>query len=163
MFARSTGPLLTVSQSSAAIVVASIASGSLTQRQSEPLRLAARDLRVDSGEQPPHLVLDLSAVTYIDSAGLGAVVSIVKDARDHSRDVCLCGLRTEVRVLIELVRLHELIDIFQTPVEAIRAIAAERPVEAGFATVDADAVVSEVRDAARDAEPVSLHTLDSVR
>ena len=162
MFARSSGPLLTVSQTSEAIVVAAVASGSLTQRQSEPLRLAARDLRVDSGGQPPHLVLDLSAVTYIDSAGLGAVVSLVKEARDQDREVCLCGLRTEVRVLIELVRLHELIDIYQTPVEAIRAIAAERPSDAEFATVDAEAVVSEVSDAHSVAD-VNLHTLDSVR
>lgn len=98
------------------VAVARVASGSLTHRHTASLDAEATAALAEADV----LVLDLSDVGYIDSAGLGGLVRAVKTARDGGRDVVLASLQRDVRVLVEMMRLHELIDIVNTPDEAIR-------------------------------------------
>ena len=67
------------------------------------------------------VVLDLSPVKYFDSAGCGALITCIRHLRSGGGDLKLCGLTTPVRVLFELVRLHNLLDILNTRAEAVRA------------------------------------------
>ena len=51
---------------------------------------------------------DLGRVTYIDSAGLGALVDASKGVREHGGAVRLVNLDKDLKTLFELTRLAEL-------------------------------------------------------
>ena len=67
------------------------------------------------------LVLDLAAVTYIDSSGLGAVVAAMKHARAAGGDIKLCMLESDVRSLFEMTRLDKVMAVHATRQEAVAA------------------------------------------
>jgi len=67
------------------------------------------------------LVLDLSRLRFVDSSGLGAMLSCLRQLTAKSGDLKLCGMSKQVRGLFELVRMHRIFDIFGTREEAVRA------------------------------------------
>ena len=67
------------------------------------------------------LVLDLGAVTYIDSAGLGALISAMKHARAAGGDIRVCALASDVRALFEMTRLDKVVSLHATRQEAMDA------------------------------------------
>lgn len=67
------------------------------------------------------IVLDLTAVRFMDSSGLGAVLSSLRTATAAGGDLKLCSMRDSVRALYELVRMHRIFDIVPTPEDAVRA------------------------------------------
>jgi len=67
------------------------------------------------------LVLDLSRLRFVDSSGLGAMLSCLRQLSAKSGDLKLCGMSKQVRGLFELVRMHRIFDIFATREEAVRA------------------------------------------
>ena len=64
------------------------------------------------------LIVDLKEVRFIDSSGLGVLVSGFKNASARQGSLKLSGLQTQVRSMFELTRLHRVFDIFQTTDEA---------------------------------------------
>lgn len=58
------------------------------------------------------LVVDLSPLAFIDSAGLGSLISAVKTARTRGGDVRLCCARPQVQTIFELTRLSEVFQMF---------------------------------------------------
>ncbi len=64
------------------------------------------------------LVIDLSAVRFIDSSGLGALVSGFKNASAREGSLKLCCLQPQVRSMFELTRLHRVFEIFTNQEEA---------------------------------------------
>ena len=67
------------------------------------------------------LVLDLSQLRFVDSSGLGAMLSCLRQLSAKSGDLKLCGMSKQVRALFELVRMHRIFDIYGTREEAARA------------------------------------------
>jgi anti-sigma B factor antagonist len=67
------------------------------------------------------LVLDLSQLRFVDSSGLGAMVSCLRQLTAKSGDLKLCGMSKQVRGLFELVRMHRIFDIYSTREEAVHA------------------------------------------
>jgi anti-sigma B factor antagonist len=67
------------------------------------------------------LVLDLSRLSFVDSSGLGAMLSCLRQLTARSGDLKLCGMSKQVRALFELVRMHRIFDIYGTKEEAIGA------------------------------------------
>jgi anti-anti-sigma factor len=53
-------------------------------------------------QAPTGLVLDLSAVTYISSAGLSTLVTVLKVAEARGGSLVLCGLTVGVRQVFSL-------------------------------------------------------------
>jgi anti-sigma B factor antagonist len=70
------------------------------------------------------LVLDLSRLRFVDSSGLGALVSCLRKVNAKGGDLKLCGLSKRVRAVFELVRLQRIFAIYGTREEAVRAFAA---------------------------------------
>ena len=70
------------------------------------------------------LVLDLSQVRFVDSSGLGAMLSCLRQISAKSGDLKLCGMSKQVRALFELVRMHRIFDIYGTRAEAASAFQA---------------------------------------
>jgi anti-sigma B factor antagonist len=82
----------------------------------------ARDFKAEiQGLLKPNvkLVLDLSEVDFIDSSGLGALVSCLRQAHSMSGEIKLSGLRKPVRALFELVRMHRVFEVFNGTDEAV--------------------------------------------
>ena len=69
----------------------------------------------------PRVVIDLTAVRFIDSSGLGAMLSCLRQLSQKGGDLKLCGLSRQVRAAFELVRLHRVLDIHATRAEALGA------------------------------------------
>lgn len=69
------------------------------------------------------LILDLSEVDFCDSSGLSVLVSSLKIAQVRGGEVVLLQPSDEVRLLIELTRLHKIFEIFEDQQSAIRHFA----------------------------------------
>lgn len=65
------------------------------------------------------LVVDLHAVRFVDSSGLGALVSGFKNASSRNGSLKLAGLQLQVKSMFELTRLHRVFEIFGSADEAI--------------------------------------------
>ncbi len=68
-----------------------------------------------------HIVLNLSKVSFVDSSGLGAIVSILK-AIGRNGDLMICHIQTPVMGLFKLTRMDRVFRIFETEALAIEAI-----------------------------------------
>ena len=68
-----------------------------------------------------NLVLDLSRLHFVDSAGLGSMISCLRRLNATGGDLKLSGMSTAVRAVVELVRMHRVFDILPTKEEAVRA------------------------------------------
>ena len=75
------------------------------------------------------LVLDMSAVTYVDSAGLGAVVSGFSTARTRGATLVLAGLTKRVADLLQMTKLLTVFETFPTADDAVLQLAAAPPGE----------------------------------
>jgi len=67
------------------------------------------------------LLIDLKEVRFIDSSGLGVLVSGFKNASARQGSLKLCGLQSQVKSMFELTRLHRVFDIFQTVDDALES------------------------------------------
>jgi anti-sigma B factor antagonist len=67
------------------------------------------------------VVFDLSQLEFVDSSGLGAVLSCLRTLNTNGGDLKLCQMRKPVRVLFELVRMHRVFDIYDTREDAVKA------------------------------------------
>ncbi|PLX89915.1 MAG: anti-anti-sigma factor [Desulfuromonas sp.] len=68
-----------------------------------------------------NLVIDLSAVRFVDSSGLGALVSGFKNASSRDGSLKLCCLQPQVRSMFELTRLHRVFEIYSSADEALES------------------------------------------
>jgi anti-sigma B factor antagonist len=67
------------------------------------------------------LILDLSNLKFVDSSGLGALLSCLRQLNAAGGDLKLYGMIKPVRALFELVRMHRVFEIFNTREEALRS------------------------------------------
>jgi anti-sigma B factor antagonist len=67
------------------------------------------------------LVLDLSALRFVDSSGLGVMLSCLRQLSAKGGDLKLTGMSKQVRATFELVRLHRIFEIFDTTAQAVAA------------------------------------------
>lgn len=70
-------------------------------------------------EKEEHIILDLAQLTFVDSSGLGSFLFCLKRLNQKGGDLKLCNITKPVRVLFELVRLHQVIEIFDSREEAL--------------------------------------------
>lgn len=68
-----------------------------------------------------HIVLDLSEVDFIDSSGLGAIVSSLKTLGNDG-DLVICGIRETVMGLFKITRMNRVFQIFADQREALKAL-----------------------------------------
>jgi anti-sigma B factor antagonist len=66
-------------------------------------------------------VIDFTRTGYIDSSGLGVLVSLSKKIREQGGDLRLAGLNEDLQTLFELTKLDTLFAIAKTPAEALAA------------------------------------------
>jgi anti-sigma B factor antagonist len=77
---------------------------------------SARDIRDKvgalSGENRINLVIDMAGVDFIDSSGLGGLISSLRTVNKLGGDVKISSLQNQVRSVFELTRLHRIFGIY---------------------------------------------------
>ncbi len=69
----------------------------------------------------PKMVLDLAQVGFLDSSGLGVILSTLRKLTADGGDLKLCHVTPPVRALLEMVRMHKIVEIIDGPDEAVRS------------------------------------------
>jgi anti-sigma B factor antagonist len=69
-----------------------------------------------------NIIINLENVMYIDSAGLGTLVSALKTAKEMGGNVWLAGLTAQVKMVIELTRLHQVFNVYDSVDKALEAL-----------------------------------------
>lgn len=90
--------------------------GQLIVANRQDLKQVVQDA-LDGGARK--LLLDFTPTAYIDSSGLGALVSINKKVREVGGSLRLAGLNEDLRSLFELTKLDSLFAISETAAEAL--------------------------------------------
>lgn len=72
-------------------------------------------------EDNKKVILDLRPIGFMDSAGLGAVLSAFKKVRSGGGQFKIFGPSKEVKALFELVRMHRLFEIYEDRESAINS------------------------------------------
>lgn len=72
-------------------------------------------------EGKKNILVDLKDVRFIDSSGLGALVSGFKNAISHQGNLKLSTLQPQVKSMFELTRLHRVFEIFASSSEALES------------------------------------------
>jgi len=67
------------------------------------------------------ILLDLSFIEFIDSSGLGAIISLLK-LLPGKGDICLCGIHDQVMSLFKLTRMDRVFRIYPSSAEAVEAM-----------------------------------------
>ncbi len=66
------------------------------------------------------IAIDMAAIAFIDSSGLGSLVGGLKGIAKEKGEIRIAGLSPEVRTIFELTRLHRIFDIYEN-IETARA------------------------------------------
>lgn len=64
------------------------------------------------------IIIDLSSVDFIDSAGLGHLVSCLKVCMHNSGDLLLAGPNDPIKDLLRITKLKDIFKVFETVEEA---------------------------------------------
>jgi len=73
----------------------------------------------------PNLVVDMSAVSYVDSSGLGALLFGLRQANRYQGSLVVLNPQPRVQKLIEIAHLSRALIIYGDEQEAISALRAE--------------------------------------
>jgi anti-sigma B factor antagonist len=90
----------------------------LDARSAASFKDAMADL-VRSGQE--RIALDLSEVEFVDSSGLGAIVSTLKQLGGRG-DLVICGARDTVMSMFKLTRLDRVFQMFPDQREAVAVL-----------------------------------------
>ena len=69
----------------------------------------------------PDVVVDLTGVDFLDSAGVGVLVGLFKHARLRGGRARFCGLTPGVRSVLELIQLDRIFEIYDGVEAAVRS------------------------------------------
>jgi anti-sigma B factor antagonist len=90
--------------------------GPLTMENVTPFLNAVRR------ETAPTMILDLSGVPYLDSSGLGSLVSACTSASKAGRRMALTGVNKRVMKVFEITKMEQVFLMFPTLSDAIEAL-----------------------------------------
>ena len=65
-------------------------------------------------ESKNKVLLDFTGITFMDSAGLGSLVLLLKMARTHGGQMYLCNVNEQIQMLFELTNMNRVFEIFGT-------------------------------------------------
>ena len=82
------------------------------------------DLQNTLRQEHTDLIIDLSGVPYMDSAGLGALLTAYASCQRNGKKFALTGISSRVMVLLEVTKINTLLPIFDTIADAEGASAA---------------------------------------
>jgi len=94
--------------------------GEVDVSNSELVRNEANSLLADDIKR---LVVDLSATEYLDSAGLGVLVGLLKRVSESDLTLIIAGARPQVRRVFEITKLNRVFTMRDDVASALREVA----------------------------------------
>ena len=79
-----------------------------------------RDLAAKGNKK---LLVNLSEVSYIDSSGIGEMVSSYTTVTNHGGQLKLLGLNKRVKDLLQITKLYTVFEVFDDEASAVRSFA----------------------------------------
>ena len=70
------------------------------------------------------ILLDMSSLNFVDSSGLGALLSCLRTMNAKSGQLRLFGMTKPVKALFELVRMHRIFAIYNSREDALEELTA---------------------------------------
>jgi anti-sigma B factor antagonist len=98
------------------VMVINVKEERLDAHNSGELKIEMQKLFEDGNK---NILVELKDVRFIDSSGLGALVSGFKNAISHQGNLKLSTLQPQVKSMFELTRLHRVFEIFASTSEAL--------------------------------------------
>jgi anti-sigma B factor antagonist len=93
-----------------------VLAGEIDLHESAQVRQRLEPLLV---KKPRRLLIDLSAVSYIDSSGLAVLIEAFQRIQPHGGILALCGLQSAVRDIFEIARLDQVFKIYPDQAKAL--------------------------------------------
>jgi anti-sigma B factor antagonist len=93
----------------------------------EPVLLLRETLRVHVNDGARYFILNLGDVSYIDSSGLGELVSAYTTVRNKQGDVKLLNLTSKAKDLLQMTKLLTVFDVYDNEAAAINKLKASKP------------------------------------
>jgi len=88
----------------------------------EPVLLLRETLRTQVNDGLRQFVLNLGDVSYIDSSGLGELVSAYTTVRNKQGDVKLLNLPAKAKDLLQMTKLLTVFDVYDDESKAVTAL-----------------------------------------
>lgn len=101
------------------ILVVSLTSDRLDAKDATEFKHDVLHLINETGKY--QVVFDMNKLLFIDSSGVGILLSILRFLNSQGGELKLSGLTQPVRTLLELVSIHKIFEIFKTTDEAIES------------------------------------------
>jgi anti-sigma B factor antagonist len=70
-----------------------------------------------------HLVLDLHRVQFVDSTGLAAILTCLKQLSVQGGEMKICQITNPVRALFDLVKMGRIVEVHKTRADALAGFA----------------------------------------
>lgn len=67
---------------------------------------------IDLAHQVDVVLIDLSGVDFLDSAGLGALVNALNVLKLSEKQLCLCSLGAQVSMILQLTKMMQVFQVF---------------------------------------------------
>jgi anti-sigma B factor antagonist len=78
-------------------------------------------IRDQASQGKKKLLLNLRDVSYIDSSGIGEMVSGFTTVTNNGGQFKLVGLSSRIKGLLQITKLHTVFDVFDDEAEAVRS------------------------------------------
>ncbi|MBD2551543.1 STAS domain-containing protein [Microcystis elabens FACHB-917] len=76
---------------------------------------------------PRDILIDCRDVQFMDSSGLGSLATALKRVREHGKQLYLCSLNSQLRMVLELTGTYRLITVFASRHECIEFVSNSQP------------------------------------
>jgi len=73
-------------------------------------------------EKSSHFIIDFKKVGFIDSTGLGILISLMRHLKENGGQLRLVGLQDQVRSIFEITRLFRVFDLSKDVESALKEI-----------------------------------------
>ncbi|NJN72997.1 MAG: STAS domain-containing protein [Limnothrix sp. RL_2_0] len=67
------------------------------------------------------VLIDFAGITFMDSAGLGSLVLLLKTVRSYSATMYLCNVNPQIQMLFELTNMDRVFEIFGTQTDFLES------------------------------------------
>lgn len=115
--ATSDGIIVTITPIDDGVIV--VPNGDIDFSRSPTLRVEL--MRVLEDQNPPRLVIDLSAVGYMDSSGVATLVETMQCQRKQGHKLVLCNMQPKVKSIFQIARLDLVFMICDSTGSAVQA------------------------------------------
>lgn len=83
---------------------------------------AFKEMSADLVQPGGNMVIDLHAVKFVDSTGLGALLSLLRRAKEVDGQLALARASEQTMAMFRLVRMTRIFDIYSTVDEALASL-----------------------------------------